>query len=485
MEQRGSSLLASPAESTKKLNSASIENTITMLALNDDCLLEVFQYLDLLELSAVADVCERFRQSAQDSFARSKKDKLDFYHDIYRPRDTFKKILLKTSRVLRNFGHFIAKLNVNGNLSILQLPEDQRKLFELFVRYYQEVNADDCSSLKEMDLSHFDLRIDFVHAMGPLRLRKLALRSSQIGGTFLSILPLWFGELQELRLDGVDVERFEFLHRSFPKLVTFALNWNSDLNIDDIGKMLQHNPQLKQIELGYLPQLENILPSIVEYVPEIETLDLCWYGTDTINRETIKDFAQLRAMRTLKLQVENSGDRSSRIPLREYIVQVIDAIAEANIPLKHLWWYSPCFELDANQFVYAIMKLKQLETLDLELCGDFTPSHLIEICRDCSELATFRSNGVFVPTPENIMEIVRYSPKLRLLQMNTYPVYIERDDCSIDIDMYKELLKIVKNRSSETHLEIRLPGFYNLENIPTELAQAHRRSLSIVHKSKI
>lgn len=477
--------MASPTEGTMTLDSALAENTITVLALNDDCLQEVFEYLDLLELSAAADVCERFRQSAQECFARSKKDTLDFYHDIYRPRDTFKKTLLKASSVLRNFGHFIAELNVDGNLSILQLREDQRKLFELFVRYYREVNADHCSSLKELYLSDFDLRIDFAHAMGPLRLGKLSLKNGQIGGTFLDMLPLWFAELQELRLDGVDVERFDFLHRPFPKLVTFAMNWNSDLTIDDVGKMLEYNPQLKHIELGHLPQLENILSSIVEYAPEIETLDLCWYGTDTINRETISDFAQLRKLRTVKLQVENSGDASSRIPLREYIVQVIDAIAEANIPLEQLWWYSPCFKLDADQFVHAIMKLKQLETLDLELCGDFASSHLIEICKDCSELTTLRSNGVFVPTPENIMEIVRYSPKLRLLQMNTYPGELEGENHSIDIKMFKELLKIVENRSSKAHLEIRLAGFYNLENIPTDLAQAHRRSLSIVHKTKI
>lgn len=79
----------------------------TTLDLNDDCLLEVFKYLDMPGLCAAADVCSRFGQNAKICFTQSGFQNLDFPYDIYQDKDSQNKlnsVMLRTSRFLSNFG---------------------------------------------------------------------------------------------------------------------------------------------------------------------------------------------------------------------------------------------------------------------------------------------------------------------------------------------------------------------------------------------
>lgn len=50
-------------ESFKRLRSTPRRDVeVSILDLNDDCLREIFRYLDLLDLASVANVCTRFRE---------------------------------------------------------------------------------------------------------------------------------------------------------------------------------------------------------------------------------------------------------------------------------------------------------------------------------------------------------------------------------------------------------------------------------------
>lgn len=90
-------------------------STTTVLHLNDDCLLEVFKFLNLQDLCSVADVCYRFRKNAQDQFSYSDFKHLGFRNDFYQSSETDDKKLLQKPRVLRNFGAYIKTIyNVNG-----------------------------------------------------------------------------------------------------------------------------------------------------------------------------------------------------------------------------------------------------------------------------------------------------------------------------------------------------------------------------------
>lgn len=102
-----------PEKNCRKIKvSALTENATTILALNDDCFLEVCQYLDLLDFCAVAEVCHRFRQNAKACFAHSKKKNLNVKNDIIKHKNhrySFNQVISKISKILRNFGGFISK----------------------------------------------------------------------------------------------------------------------------------------------------------------------------------------------------------------------------------------------------------------------------------------------------------------------------------------------------------------------------------------
>lgn len=117
-------------------SSVSTSNSDTdILVLNDDCLLEVFNHLDLTDLVSTADVCRRFRQNAQDHFASPKfkndtlyircLQKLDVFYVpkqnireaiesriIHCDEDYSHSNLIRISGLLRNFGAYVKSLSI-------------------------------------------------------------------------------------------------------------------------------------------------------------------------------------------------------------------------------------------------------------------------------------------------------------------------------------------------------------------------------------
>lgn len=461
------------------MNSASGEEAVKILDLNDDCLLEVFKYLNLLELNESAAVCKRFRQNARECFARSKKNDLDLFVDIHRAGDTLDRVITKAWSVLRNFGEFITRVKVdNGNrtdypyLKAMCSPA----IIELLVRYCHTVNATHGKALRDLELFAFDFQDDFAHTMGPLieRLHTLTLRCCNIEGMFLSLWPVWATELRELRLIGINVtwKRFDCLHQRFPKLVKIVLHYIYDLNISDIAKMLKFNPQLKEIELNdccSLPFVGNTFVLIAEYVPEVETLNLISNRLHK-NRECIQHFAKLSKLKSLTLRIGSTDALS-----------VIGTIAPANISLKYLCIWELDFLTRADRVIDVISKFKRLETLKLQQVMGLSTPHLIEICKHCCELSTIHTFGDFLPTPDNILEIVRSLTKLRSLHIRPWNVSAYNQYC-VDVDEYTELLEIVRPRCWK--LEIQLNDFHYNTSVPVDFARAHRESLLITWTKK-
>lgn len=453
-------------------------HSTSIMALNDDCLLEVFEYLDWWDLGAVADVCRQFRRNAKACFAYSKKDDFEVFCVEYQKlgMTSFNQMLVKTVRCLRNFGEFIIKIDAKPS------RKHSRTTIDLLVRYAGQ-------TLTELNLCHLDLQDDLVAPMGRLveRLHKLTLDSCKMDVKFLSMWPLWSAELRELEWTrcGVPLEYFDFdfLHQPFPKLLKIALLDVFHLRGTDIAKMLKHNPQIK--ELSFRPADMNfsshgtIMAVIAQHVPEIESLNLQCVDVDvsTLPAAGVQYFSHLKNLRALTIGLNS-------IKHTEYIVSVISAIGAANIQLKCLVLMNLSLEYFGNcaeTFVNAISRFTQLESLELHAVLDLTAYHLIEICKNCSKLSTICTSGDFVPTPANILNIIRHSEKLQSLSIvpNRWPDGAYHPFC-IDINTFTELVNIVKSRRNDrqTKLTIWFSVFYNTE-VPIELARVHEELLSI------
>lgn len=137
------------------------------------------------------------------------------------------------------------------------------------------------SALKDLEIMNFKFTDDISLIMRPIvqHLHKFNLYHIEIEEMFFSnILPNWAAELRELRIERSRGGNFDFLHGPLPNLSKITLGNTANLNANDMNEMLKYNPQLKEI-LYYrntCPDecVRNILPSLVEYVPEIESLHL-------------------------------------------------------------------------------------------------------------------------------------------------------------------------------------------------------------------
>lgn len=301
---------------------------------------EVFYHMNLLDLCAVAEVCNRFKQNAQVCFALSQKTNLVLMKDVQSAGDTPNQILSKTLKVLRNFGKsVVAFTEQNDEQFYIETHTElwqiiRRKIIELLIRYSS-------GNLTELGIVQFNSTDDIAPTVRPLieRLHKFQLLNCTIRETSLGmrILLLRASELRELRIETIHGGQFDCLHRPFPALVKVVLKAIDNLNSDDITEMLKYNPQLKQIELSYnkgvntLDSTGNILPSIAKHVRGIESPNISLMPRRSpLNRLNVNYFGQLSKLRSLSLVV------LFRCEDTDYIVSEICAISLVNIALKHL-----------------------------------------------------------------------------------------------------------------------------------------------------
>lgn len=452
----------------------------TILDLNDDCLFEVYTYLNLLELASVADVCSRLRSSAQMYFGRSKLKNFIFPGDIQHilpQHEQFNgiQLILKVSHVLRNFGAFIVNFSETDNSSLYyrwdaELQSRCRsKIVELVAKYCVE-------SLIGLSLSNFALKNEDQIRMRPVfgRLQKIELYYCHCTAQFLEMLPKWGPQIQEMVFEGIDV-RFSGLRQRFPKLTKISL-LSVNFHHDDIKEFLKNNPQLKEFHFTYRTGPDTrIFQYIGQYATEIETLQICLNPRfEAIQPFPLNDihFDQLRHLKSITLFARNLKGKSN------HLVPAICDIGAAQIPLKMLFLASgKLSELYANRFVDGISKVKTLETLDLEL-GGLNGQHIIRICTHLSHLSKLGLRITEELTAQNILDIVRIAGNLRWLDVSGQVT--NGNKTSIEVDFFLKLAQIVENRAKKTHLQITLDQSGYSVNIPRELAKAHNESLSIV-----
>lgn len=274
MEKKDTNIDDSPEQNSK------MRIHTTILDLNDDCLLQVYKNLDLLDLTAVADVCSHLRRTAKDYFQLSKFRDLNFLL-VDRCGDiTVNQLISETSKVLRSFGAFITGfsgknewftrrnswLNIDG-LNEESIAKYWRECVRLLAKYCGE-------NLVELRLYRFEMTKEVV--LSPLfkRLHILELDYCRGSGQLLETLPMSCPQLRELYVRRMDLQHRELNHR-FEKLTKLSLEY-CNVQPNNIKEFLKQSPQLKEFAIRFRPRSD---PRIFEYIGEsapegIEVLDV-------------------------------------------------------------------------------------------------------------------------------------------------------------------------------------------------------------------
>lgn len=245
------------------------ESATVILDLNDDCLLEVFEFLDPYDLTAIADVCTKFRQNAVRS-ARLKCEHKYIGLCINSPVYCYSK--------LRNFGAFAKMVYVDGfDCGKESRAKYQKCFIELLNQYCTGTSIN-------LTIWKFYFTDEIALLMQPslARIRKLLLIDCVLGESIMKNLSLQSPELRELTFEccGIVTECVmpsEYLRTKFQKLESISYQYDEFVdNIIIIGEILKQNQQLKQIEMDWCAKIDDdIFQSIVKYVPGMEKIAFC------------------------------------------------------------------------------------------------------------------------------------------------------------------------------------------------------------------
>lgn len=432
-----------------------------MLSLNDDCLFEIFEYLNVVDLCTVADVCDRLKQSAQVYFSRFIKN-LDLRQNMFhRPDFPGWKFLIMPD-ILRNFGAGIEKFADRS------ARKYQKETLALLSSQYDEV-------LTHLTLSEYDMTDEVAWIIRPLlqRLQTLSINFSfGFSKLLLESLADWAPELRELEFGYVSDSfhvyeaQYDGLHRSFSKLEKISFLYNHFVRTEDIYEILMRNPQLKQVEIFRCKHVNHcILPVIAEHAPQIEHLMFVEDDSSPINSAC---FGQFLNLNSLSLSCTNN------------ILSVLREIGLTNMPLRHLRLYDLNLYNDrmADRFADEISKLTKLEKLDLLLARELNAVHILKICRNLTEIAEIYLEADFSMNAADLLNLIRNAKKLKMLAL--FNVNHSSDDgILIDDSVYQQMVDAVQKRNSQTPLQMRLDSDTYTSQVTPALATLHKKLLTI------
>lgn len=106
--------LRSHSKSRKEQQPFTTISATELLDLNDDCLYEILDYLNVTDLCSVAQVCVRWKQLAESNFSR-KYSEVNF-SALFHRRIAYK----KAKDILLNFGSLIMYINQHTRTVILR-----------------------------------------------------------------------------------------------------------------------------------------------------------------------------------------------------------------------------------------------------------------------------------------------------------------------------------------------------------------------------
>lgn len=424
----------------------------TVLDLNDDCLLHVFQYLYVDELCSVADVCKRFRQNAQMQCVYLKPQMSYLFQSTSK----------QTTRIFRKFGPFIRSLQLGDVFSYG--CNNEYRICEMVNRYCGE-------RLTELEINAYNITDDVALLLGPIlpRLRKLTFDNCRLSEWFIKMLPKWSPELQELTLHSVQKrfigEQFGFFDSEpkFAKLEKVSFKYSSQIAYNDVKLFLKWNPQLKWLDfIG-----DYILEFIDEHAPQIASIKYEIMNEKTVDRRKLEYTSKKKGYQHLSMSAEeNHTIRSDSVPPRKF-----------NLLLRTVDW---CGESDT--FVNEISTLPNVTKLVIKESKNFTAAHIHAICSRLSELSEINFsgyNGKSAFSTNDLLTFIRNAKKLKVLR---YDGLCRREKKKIHIthEVYMTMVYIVQQRREKIPINIILNKFTAKLWISDQLARAYKDFVTIV-----
>lgn len=446
-----------------------------ILELNFDCLWEIFEYFDILELCAVADVCQRFRETARAVYQYSKFKNSLSLSELYCTDEYASEILRRSSRVLRNFGAQTKSLHVNGicydfhNFSHTERHAHQLEFIKMLGQHCK-------GTLNELTLSGFimtDALADHIHPT--LRnLRKLKIYNCQFDGFKLGMLTNSAPKLRELKFECYLSNKkllFDDWHYNTRSVESISFK-NMNMMKIDIDRMLSLNPQLKKITFDCCRFLDDsIFESIAMNGSQIETIR---FQTELeTHMENIRYLSRLRNLKVLRL----GG-------FKGHFKRIVHELAIGRVPIEHLHLrLSWCdYHHNATHLVNEIVTLTSLKTLRLEDCENLTVDHIMKICNSLPNLGelhlkySYYNKYVLDLSGHHLWQLIEKAEKLNVVNFSGFQL---EHETHIDGNIFMKMVDMIQLRGEKTCVELELEVENIVADIPTEMASTYNDLLKL------
>lgn len=306
--------------------------------LNDDCLLKIMDNLNALDLCAIKDTCQRFRNLSTYYFELTYKDSFSFGKNLCRREQMSE---CDATRILSHFGQYITKLildatNMEDDVDILHIIGKYQNIKELEL-YQIFINTEGInegnglfSDLERLSIDYCFIEDDSIYDLlwNCKMLKHLEINDvEEIDGNFLAKK---FGQLESLSL--IDIKCFERCY---------------------INQCLKEHVNLKKVEMIKCNFTNDFMFRVIsDNSVNIEEI--------SIQLRKFTDSFQANASTLLKLnQLKRLEFNCGQKPIAEFITALAN---NANSSLEHL----SISDTELNQDLCdALIKLRNLKTLKL------------------------------------------------------------------------------------------------------------------------
>lgn len=219
---------------------------MNVLDLNDDCLDQIFRYLNTADLATISETCKTFQQIAVKTFKSKKKNSVVFLCN------NTKAAKFESSRILRQFGRFLQKVNIDFGGD---------KTNDKFI----DVIVDKCNlNLFEVEFSGIEMEI-----IGKVISKILNKRNiSRFIAKFSNLKRLRFGVLADKLVDA------QCIQQKFPNLEHLSVQHPFDDR--NLKNFMESNVQVNSLELDndFRSVTRHLIMTIDKILPHLEQLEL-------------------------------------------------------------------------------------------------------------------------------------------------------------------------------------------------------------------
>lgn len=419
--------------------------------LNDDCLMEIFEYLSLDDLCFVADVCIRFKLIAQNVFPK-RFAKVELLHmETWEENGTW---MILTESLFRNFALYIKSFDLN----LYDLSEKNKILIlKSFIKHFSNQNC----VLKKLTLREFNVIDEWVKQLQPVfeRLNNLCL---SCGAICSGISRLVYGcrDLNKLALHQIHYCS-TFPDLKFEKLEKLSLTFSSGINDNNLHRFILTNSHIKRLTIhGWGNKLTSaIYRDIGEHLPMLEQLNISGIVTSNDYEMNLNHLAQLKRLKVLELCCSAKS-----------VTSLLNALANEEVPLECLALKKIMLDSEAAEALSKLIGLKQLQlVLGIEDDGE-----LVNVIDGMPRLNTLWVSAFGNFDIDEIMKMVNAGKSLEFLHL------INQTNISIDLDDFIAMVDLIKNHGKTNKLQLKILGEECKLNVPDDVIKQNSKWLEII-----